>query len=461
MSPRKVIDRRDFLKVTGGTAAAFALGGRSVASARQDDAAATEAANATATAEAQGVTVTTPVAGKTNVTWWTHNNPAFVEANKGVIDRFEQANPDVHIVYQYFPYDVFIRKLQTGYRSGTVADVQQMFGTWVTEYARNGLLDPVPDDFAGGMERFFPAARGAYEFDGRFYGMPNEFNIEAGGMLINPQKFAEAGIAEPPATWQQLIDYGVRLTKLEDGGKRASQVGFAFTGTDPITFLTMAMTLQQGATYWADDGVHVNFSTDAAKQAWRDLTGLVTQHKVDNEQWYDGDPFEAFFRGQAAMAYHGPWVIAVGKEQFPDAPFQYVAVPPYAGDRFLFAAESGWGEVVNAQADDEVKAAAWRFIDFFHQDDQLREWSIGTFTIPSLTALQNDPRILEVAPELKVSFDLLPLGQWVGPVQDRDRFWTYVHDAFTNVGLGRKQPDEALAEAEQQINAMIDEKLGP
>ena len=141
MSSREQLDRRQLAKIAGGAAAAFSLA-IPLRSHAQDDAAATEAANATATAAAEGVQVTTEEEGKTNVSWWTHNNIAFVQANTDLITAFEAENPDIHIVYQYFPYDVFVQKLQTGYSSGTVADIQQMFGTWVTEYAKFRLARP-------------------------------------------------------------------------------------------------------------------------------------------------------------------------------------------------------------------------------------------------------------------------------------------------------------------------------
>ena len=95
------------------------------------------------------------------------------------------------------------------------------------------------------------------------------------------------------------------------------------------------------------------------------------------------------------------------------------------------------------------------------QPDNLRDWNLATYTIPSLKALQNDPAILEAAPLLQASFNVLPYGQWVGPVQDRDRFWRSIHDAFTAVGLGQMDAPSALAQAEQQINQMIDEVAGP
>jgi len=455
--PKQVLTRRRFLQ-------AAALAGLSLAGCGAPGGGAQPTlppASLTATVEARGVSVSTPIAGKTNVTWWTHNNPAFVAANKEMIRRFEQANPNIHIVYQYFPYDVFIRKLQAGYRSGTVADMQQMFGTWVTDYAKNGLLEPVPPDIAGSMEdRFWPAALGAYKWEGKYYGMPNEYNLENGGMLANPKLFQEANIKAYPQTWAELVSDAQRLTKRDQKGK-IQQVGFAFTNNDSITFLFLSMILQQGATYWAKDGVHVDFSTEAAKKAWADETALVTKYKVDSEQAYTGDSYEIFFRGKAGMAMRGPWVIAVAKEQFPQFKFDYVPMPPYAGTEPKFAAESGWGEVVNAKAKPEIKEAAWKFIEFIHQPENLRDWNILTFTIPSLKELKDDKKILQNAPQMKTSFEVLQYGQWVGPVQDRDRFWQYVHDAFTSVELGKMSPEDALKDAEKKINAMIDEHVGP
>ena len=134
----------------------------------------------------------------------------------------------------------------------------------------------------------------------------------------------------------------------------------------------------------------------------------------------------------------GPWAIAVGQEEFPDLNFDYVNLPPYAGTEYRFAAESGWGEVVNANAAPEIKEAAWKFIDFMAQPDNLRDWNLATYTIPSLKSLQNDPAILEAAPLLQASFNVLPYGQWVGPVH-RPRPLLAVHSR--RLYRGRPRPD--------------------
>ena len=117
--------------------------------------------------------------------------------------------------------------------------------------------------------------------------------------------------------------------------------------------------------------------------------------------------------------------------------------------------------IADPTTSDEVKAAAWKFIDFSHSDDNLRSWNQATFTVPSLQALNNDPALLEAAPGLATSFAALPTGQWIGQIGDRDRFFASIYNAYISVDIGEASAEDALATAEQEINAMIDENLGP
>ena len=224
-----------------------------------------------------------------------------------MINRFQAANPDINIVYQYFPYEVLISKLQAGYNSGTVADMQQMFGTWVTQYAGFGLLDPVPANLSEGMaDRFFEAAIGAYGLNGQYYGMPKEYNLENGSHAGQSGAPRGGRGNRTPATWQELMDNAVKATKYDDQN-RITQAGFLMAGNDAITFLFLAMILQQGATYWADDGVHVNFQTDAAKKAWQDETDIVTKYHVEDETSLPtSDRYVVFFQGKGAMCMRRP-----------------------------------------------------------------------------------------------------------------------------------------------------------
>jgi multiple sugar transport system substrate-binding protein len=411
----------------------------------------------------QAGVVSQPIEGKDNITWWTHNNTAFVAANKEMIKRFEAANPDIHVVYQYFPYDIFINKLQTAYASSTEPDVQQMFGTWVTDYAKKGLLAELPSSKSELEAQFWPAALGAYVWEGKAYGLPHEYNLENGGMLVSPKLFKEAGLSYPK-TWDDIVTDAQKMTVWN--GDTLERSGFAFTNNDSLTFMFLSLILQQGASYWAKDGVHVDFNTPEAQKAWAFETDLETKQKLTQEKAYPNtiDTFDVFFQGKAAMAYRGPWVIGVAKDSYPDmkypADYEYVPVPSFgAGQPPLFAAESGWGEVVSNRS--KHKDSAFKFVQFMGQQDNARDWNIQTFTVPAVKALKDDPAILKIAPALKTSFDALQYGQWVGPVQNRDRFWQIIHDHYTAVALGKESAADSPAKITSEINAMIDEYVGP
>ena len=88
-------------------------------------------------------------------------------------------------------------------------------------------------------------------------------------------------------------------------------------GNDAITFLFLAMILQQGANYWADDGVHVNFQTDAAKKAWQDEIDSSPSTTSMTKRRYTERSASGFFQGKAAMSMVGPWAIAGGPDAVP------------------------------------------------------------------------------------------------------------------------------------------------
>jgi multiple sugar transport system substrate-binding protein len=281
-------------------------------------------------------------------------------------------------------------------------------------------------------------------------------------MLVNLKMLKDAGL-QLPQTWDDIVTAGKKLTTTK--GNTVERSGFAFTNGDSITFLLLSLILQQGVSYWDKDNQHVNFNTPEAKKAWLFETGLETQQKLTQERAYPNlDTYDVFFQRKAAMGYRGPWVIGVANETYKDmkygVDYDYISVPSFApGKPPLFAAESGWGEVVSTRS--QHRDTAFKFLEFMAQPDNARDWNRITFTVPALKALKDDPQILRAAPALKTSFAALQYGQWVGPVQNRDRFWQIIHDHYTAVALGKEKAEDSPAKITSEINTMIDEYLGP
>lgn len=215
--------------------------------------------------------------GKVTLTWWSHDGPAFVKENKKFIKDYESKNPNVKINLQIFPYDAYIQKLKAAYASKTPPDIAQVFGSWAPQYAKNGLLSPVPEDMKDWVKTtFYEPALGAYTVGDTYYGIPHEFNIENGGVLANPDMFKAAGITYPK-TWDELIADSKKLTVTKNGQIQVK--GFEFISYDNITFTFLSLILQQKGEYWTADN-HINFSTPEAVKAMDELKKFVTDYKV-------------------------------------------------------------------------------------------------------------------------------------------------------------------------------------
>jgi multiple sugar transport system substrate-binding protein len=387
--------------------------------------------------------------------WWVHENPSFVEANKKLIEDYKKVKPNVTIDLQVFPYDAFIQKIRVSMNTKTAPDIVQMFGTWVREYAKNGLLEPAADGAALEAE-VYPAAIGGFQYDGKVYGVPHEFNIENAAALRYPKMFKEAGIDKDPATWTELIDTAKKLTKRN--GDKITVRGLDITSNDSVVFYFLALIQQQGVDFWNQDQTQVNFSSPEAEKAMQELVDLVKVHKVTDlsKLGTPEEPYMVFFKGQSAMTTAGPWTIAEGHNTFNIQDFDYMPIPSYSDKPAVFSAESGWGEVVSKQSANTQ--AAWDFVQFMMKDENASAWNLRTSSIPANKHVAEDPKYLESAPAVKAAVEALPNGRWIGPLADRDYFFKAINDTYAQIVYDKTSVKDGLKKAEDDINKMLKAK---
>lgn len=402
------------------------------------------------------------LAGPVTITLWGHVNSAWIEANKYLIGEFEKANPGIKVKYEVFPYDAYIQKLPVAFASGTEADVIEIFGTWVGQYPRQGVLEPVPASLLTlqkARELYFEAALGGFIHEGKLYGIPHEFNIEAGGVLVNTDMARKAGI-EPGdfANWDAFIATAQKLTRFESG--KMVVAGYHFVDYDPVTFLLYSFILQKGGSIWQRDGRHLNLTSPQAKEALQFLVDLARKYKVVDPWVYERKigtgTVAAFFSGQAAMVTRGPWIVATGRQDYPSVAAQYVALPHF-GSAPRFYAESGWGKAVSARS--KHKEAAWKLVEFMaKRTENALKWNEITGTLPAFKELVRKGALLEKYPELAVPYKILDYGVWVGPVVNRDRMWMDINYKYVLQALrGEMTVEQALQAMEKENNAMVDE----
>ena len=382
-------------------------------------------------------TAGSPSSVKGTVSYWYGQD--WEDANKQLLDAFSKAYPNITVTATGFTYDTFIEKIRAAYSAGEESDVQQVFGDWASGLMKHKRLAPVPKDYAAELKkRLFETTLGGYTYEGVLYGIPKEYNIECGGVLYYPADLKKAGYDEFPGTFSQLMDAAKKLTRYDAKGKPIHW-GFDFMTTDSIPYLLLSLILQQNGTYWAADKIHVTFTTPEARKALQVMADMVVKDKVTEITHLsdtNSDASNYFYKGNSSMCFRGPWVIPVGTGEFQLNNFAYGPMPSFTGTSKAFAAESGWGEVVSAKT--KNAESAWAFVRFISSAESHRQWNTVTNTIPSEKSVAESKEFLQSNPMIKVSLDVLPFGQPIGPLQSIDTFKSQiVVNNFTGLCTGR------------------------
>lgn len=452
MSDPKSFSRRDFLRLTALTTAGTLL-----------------AACQTATPAPSGEDQpggAAPAGEKITLRLWSHQNPSFVTANEQLVAKYVEQNPNVEIKYENFPYADFITNIQTSMAAKNEADVMEMFGSWVQSYAKGGTLAPVDENVLTldkARTLFYAAPLDGYVWEGKLYGMPNEYNLENGAVLTNKRMFEEAGITFPPtwASWDALVADAKKMVKYD--GETMTVAGYHFINGDGLGFLFWEGILEKGGEYFANDGVHLDLLTPQAKETVQWMYDMAVVDKVvdpmtfnPNANWVG----ESFFQGLVAIGFIGPWIVPEGRRNYPDFadPWDYVAAPHFGSQR-KFAADAGWGKVVSPNS--KAIAEAWKFSAFAAMDAaNARQWNVGTGTVPALISVAEDPTLLNDINWLGPSLKVLKDGRFVGMLQDRDYVWyTVLATRITECLQGIRSVDETMQLMHDECNAMIDQKL--
>ena len=404
----------------------------------------------------------TASAEQTVVQFWTHQNTAWNESYEVIIEKFQAENPDIVIEYTNFPYGEFEAKIQTALIAGDAgADVYEAWGGWMLDFSTAGALSEMPEQYLTELLKdAFEPVMGMLQYDGKYYGAPVEFNSGYGGMLVNKHLFEDNGIAYP-TTWAETLDVAKQVA-VEDGAIMEMR-GLEFAGGDSLLFNWIAMILQNGGTYWNEDKTQIDLANPVAVEAMQTLIDYIKVDHVTNLDTNTGAQGIAEFQfvcvDQAYMATNGPWIVAdaagsYGLELGVD--FDYIPTPPFVeGAEQKWAAETGWSLCVPKAT--KVADAAWKFVDFILQPENLLQHNINCAQIPPRASVASDPAFLEGVAYMKPVIDILGSAQYLGSFNS-DILKNHVQQMFMSL-VSEDGTYESIEAACQKLNADMAEKL--
>lgn len=399
--------------------------------------------------------------GKSEVTElviWGHQEEAWNKSYEKIAADFMKDNPDIKIRCEFFPYDEFESKVQTSLMSKTSeADIYEIWGGWAVDYASTGALAAMPDDMANSIRNdAYASTYGALEYDGKMYGLPMEYNIECGGLLVN-KHLSEQYNLSVPTTWDEMIANAKIANQVDNGVFTVK--GFDFVGWDGVPYTFAAMIMSQGAKYLNEDG-SFNMTSPEAKAAFTELTNLVLEDKLTNLAGLTEsgvmENFQCLYADQVLYVPHGPWVIADGLSTFEltyGVDFDYVAMPWY-GDQISFPAENGWSIAVNAAS--SKQEAAFRFLTYFFSDDVIMAHNVACGQIPAKKSVAHSQDYLKQFPYAEPLIGILDKSDFIGYF-NTDVFKEIINNVFVDYCTGGiyGSIDEALTDMQNQLNEKI------
>jgi len=365
---------------------------------------------------------------------------------EAMAEEFEAANPDIDIIIEDVAWEALQQRLTTDIAGGTAPDISIIGTRWLVDYVENDIVEPLgsymDDDFKG---RFIETFMGPSTLDGEIYGLPVAASARA--MYYNKGLLEQAGVAAPPANWDDLKAAAEKVSALGD-----DIYGFGLQGAEIETdaYWYYALWSHGGELVTADGQSGV--ASDAAVQAaglYKDLVdGGLTQPGVTSNDRQDVESL--LKQGKVGMILSGPWLRGQMKDEAPDVDYGITGIP--AGTT---QATYGVTDSIVMFADSEVKEEAWKFLSEAAFTDKWRnEFTQKEGFLPVFNAVAEDPHFAD-DPELKAFTDMLPYAQFAPLIPNWEEIADTTASALQQIYLGDAEVEPALTGAADKINNIL------
>lgn len=372
---------------------------------------------------------------------------------QALTDEYLRLNPDVKIEAIYSgSYQDTIAKVITAARGGNAPQLSVALAVDMFTLIDEDLIVPF-DDFIQSPEDkawisgFFSAFMENSQTGGKTYGIP--FQRSTPVLYWNKALFAEAGLdpERAPATWEEMVEIGKKLTKRDANGN-ITQWGVRIPTSGFPYWLFQGLTTQNEVILANRDGNKTNFNDPKVVDALQYLVDLSKKHAIMEPgivEW--GTTPKAFFEGQAAMMWTTTGNLTNVRN---NAPFDFgVAMLPANKRR---GAPTGGGNfyLFKGSSDAEL-AAAVDFIQWITEPAQSAKWTMATgYVAPRAETWETDVMKQYVAdfPPALVAKEQLAFAVAELSTYQNQRITKIFNDALHAAITGAKDPKAALDEAQ-------------
>ena len=392
---------------------------------------------------------------------WTTVKPE--GTTQAMVDLFMEKNPNIIVEWEEFPWSdsEWALRLTTALAANDLPDVIVAPQVGISWYIQ-GFLQPFNDLVERDeidMDLWSEAWLNLSIFNDDIIGLP----FEGSAMLLyyNADLLTEAGVPlEPPADWDELLDYADKLVKRDDAGK-LTQVGYVadFGGQ---TRLTLYMYGNGGGFFTPDcKAPRLNDPKNVEALEWYvntyDRVGGAEEVLAFLEG-VGGDANAAFYSGRVGMIASGTGLAQAIATNAPDLNWGVWPHPVNKGVEYTTLGGINQA-MMPVTVEGAQREAAWELIKFFALDYEANVLYVEkTNTLSLLPGISEE---FKDNPALALALNLVtgPMSPWnPNPISDNT---VYVErSTATDLALRHTMSaQEALDQAQANLQIRYDEIL--
>jgi multiple sugar transport system substrate-binding protein len=378
---------------------------------------------------------------------------------QSLIDKFNKQSEGFKVTYREMPTDsgAYFDKLRTQFQAGGGdIDVIGADVIWPAQFAANGWLLDVTDKFPKSEQsKFLPGPINSLVYDDKIYGVP--WFTDAGLLYYRSDLLEKSGFSEPPATWAEMEEMGLKTAK-DQGIENA----FIFQGDQYEGGVC------NGLEYIWTHGGDILDPSDPNKviidspEAVEGLTleqnlvkkGVAPQ-SVATTQETTTDPI--FLGDKAVFARNWPYMYALaGTKGYPDVEPDQIGISPLpvAPGNGLASALGGWNMLINAQTD--MPDEAWEFVQFMTSVEGQTQRALDASLLPTRPILYENQEIRDTLPVVVQGEEALknarsrPVSPYYSDMS------LEMQEQFNSVVKGDTSPQDAVASLQTSLESIIE-----
>ncbi|GAA3557917.1 extracellular solute-binding protein [Nonomuraea rosea] len=391
-----------------------------------------------------------------------------------VIPEFEKTHQNVKVLFQPSGVDdeQYKTKIALDLKSRTGADVIDLDGIWVGEFAQAGYIKPLTEVGGATVEQWegwaqIPqAVQGLGIFDGKKYGLPQ--GTDGRVLFYNKTLFKKAGLPETwaPASWQEIIDAGAKLKSA--GVPTPIQIN-AGTAMGEATTMQGMLPLLAGA----GSEIYTAGKWTGASQALKDALGFYQQiyggsglgdPRLQQEAKGRDKSFAQFAQGKIGVLAESDYfwrsvvepTAGVAPMKDRDQVVGYARIPAKQAGGGLrgqdFVSMSG-GAVRVLNPFSKNPKLAWDLLAFMHSAAATKSQLAGQARISARSDVNAE--VLTADPMLKyIADEVLPITAYRPGLAVYPQVSTALQEATAAVVSG-KSADEAAAAYQAKLEGLV------